>query len=194
MLSLRTDNVVAQESGSEDAAIATIIEKAGRLAAIAARNPGLGNPDNVRVVSVPAPEATSPSGCCTPWAGFGMTGTLVAPSVVAVCTGCVPGAIGPDLGIPWPQGTAFIGAPWSTVLTFHSTVPGPCTALFAWLSGGSPIAFNTTNIADCGANNLWAVDFSNNTVPPFPGDTIAVGFITASIGQVDHDLMHFEIQ
>ena len=191
-----------EEMAIDDVDIATILIQAKRFAAFAAANPWFSRPDQVSAVSVPASEAiASPSSCCTSWKGFDITGTLVAasrdPDVdVVPCVDCVGGAPAPNIGIPFPEAIFGVGRLLSTIVTFHSTIAGPCTVGFGWYSPGAGqfIAGNSLQLTDCGSNTIWLINFFGNQVPPAPGGAVAVGIIQALDGTVDVDYMQFFIQ
>ena len=142
----------------------------------------------------------STQACCSSWQGFDFTGVLsVAPTNSSgniACVNCVPSLNVNNLGMNFPEGRAFIGGLYSTTMTFHSTVPGPCTVGFLWINfaSGQPIQGLASNIADCGPNNVWVWEFFNFTVPNVPGNTIAVGIIQSSTGLTDVDFEQFSIQ
>lgn len=138
--------------------------------------------------------------CCNSWQGFDFTGVLsVSPtnsSGSIACVNCVPSLNPNNIGMNFPEGRAFVGGPWSTTMTFHSTIAGPCVVAFLWvnLATGQPISGLASNIADCGPNNIWVWEFFNFTVPNVPGDTVAVGIIQASNATFDVDFERFQIQ
>jgi hypothetical protein len=142
----------------------------------------------------------SPQTCCNTWKGFNFTGVLsLSPTNSSgniLCVNCVPGLNANNVGMNFPQGTAFVGNLWSTTMTFHSTIPGACKVGFLWvnLATRQPIAGLVSDIADCGGNNVWAWEFYNFAVPNVPGDTVAVGVIAASNGVTDVDFEQFRIQ
>jgi hypothetical protein len=153
-----------------------------------------------RRMPVPAAPIGSQS-CCSTWQGFDFTGLLAVaptdPNGPISCGGCVPGALGPSLGVPAPQGIAFQGLPWSTVMTFHSTIPGPCTVTFLWFKPpiAGPIQGFQGQINDCGTNAIWFNEFFGFIVPAVgPGNAVAVGIIQASNGTTDVDFEQFAIQ
>ena len=180
-------------AASNAATIAMAVEKAKKLTAFAAAHPKLFKSNDVTASTVEAagtPEG--PSSCCTSWQGFNITGTLPAPLQAGLpCNTC-----GPGLHIPFPQGTAFIGNNWSTVLTFHSEIPGPCTVTMAWWSVplNQFIAGGPENISDCGGNNIWWVSFPVLVPNGTAGPTIAIGIIQASDGTTDVDYTQFVIR
>ena len=159
------------------------------------------NPETVTATSAPAPEGTeSPQSCCAPFRGMTITDVIVSRTPPAgdpvPCFSCVPGADPFHIAVPFPEAIAFVGGPWSTVVTAHSQIPGPCTFGFVWFSVpfNGIVAGNSLNEVDCGANNVWLINFFNNTVPNVPGDAIAVGFVQAADGTVSTSFEQFVIQ
>lgn len=187
-------------AASNAATIAMVMEKAKRAAAFAAEYPQLFKSANVNAITAAVPEGSAtPSGCCSPWQGFNITGTTVSRVTAGVpCINCVPGGSQNHVAIPFPEGNAFIGANWSTTVTWHSKISGPCTVFYGWwsLSLGRWIAGAPQNIANCAPDgeNVWATWLTNITVPNAPGDTIAVSVIQSGAGPVDTDYMQFFIQ
>jgi hypothetical protein len=144
--------------------------------------------------------AVSAETCCNAWKGFNFTGVLsVAPTNSSgniACANCAAGLNPLNIGMNFPQGIAYVGGAWSTTVTFHSTIPGACKAGFVWvnLATRQPIAGLVSDIADCGANNVWVWEFYDFIVPNVPGDTVAVGVISASNGVSDVDYEQFRIE
>jgi hypothetical protein len=188
------------ESGRGAAGQARIESVVARVQRMVARSLRLGAPgatENVTAETVSLPDEISPRGCCSAWKGFNLTSTLVAPTVAGVpCINCLPGAGANHLAIPFPEGRAFQGGNYSTLLTFHSTIAGACSAHFVWfsLALNRVIAGNSWNTADCGSNNVWLINFFDNIVPPAPGNAVAIGVIVASDGTTDVDYKQFLIQ
>ena len=153
-----------------------------------------------RGVSQPAADAPTTDACCSAWQGFDFTGVLsVSPTNSSgniSCFNCVPSLNPSNIGMNFPEGRAFIGGTWSTTMTFHSTIAGPCVVAFLWVNAATrqTISGFASNIPDCGSNNIWLWEFFNFTVPNVPGDTIAVGIIQASSGAFDVDFEQFRIQ
>ncbi len=161
------------------------------------------NPETVTATSAPAPEGTeSPQSCCAPFRGMTITDVIVSRTPPAgdpvPCIGCVPGANPFHIAVPFPEAIAFNGNLWSTVVTAHVQIPGPCTFAFVWFSVpfNGLVAGNSLDIADCApqGNNVWLLNFFNNTVPNVPGDVVGVGFVQAADGTVSTSFEQFLIQ
>ena len=192
-----TRDADAADKAAGRPSIESVVERVKRMVTGSLRLGAPGAARNVTIHSVSAADPVSPEGCCSAWQGFNLTGTLVAPTRAGVpCVNCLPGGQANHLAIPFPEGRAFQGGNYTTLLTFHSTIPGACTAHFVWysLAFNQVIAGNTVNIMDCGPNNVWLVNFFDNIVPPAPGNAVAIGVIVASNGTTDTDYMQFQIQ
>lgn len=202
----RLETVIAGPDSPEAAAtsnaatIAMVMEKAKKAAAFAAEYPQLFKAADVNAVTVAVSEGSNaPSSCCSPWQGFNITGTTVSRVTAGVpCINCVPGGGQNHVAIPFPEGNAFIGAAWSTTVTWHSKVTGPCTVFYGWwsLSLGQWVAGAPQNIGDCApaGENVWVTWLTNIIVPNAPGDTVAVSVIQSPGGLIDTDYMQFFIQ
>ncbi len=135
--------------------------------------------------------------CCAPFGGFTVTDVIVARTTDGVpCVNCLPGAAANHIAVPFPEAVAFVGVNWSYVVTLHSQIPGPCTAVFLLFSVAlnQVIDGNSVDIADCGSNTLRLINFFNNPIPNAPGNAVAVGLVQASNGTVSTGFEQFVIQ
>lgn len=173
----------------------TRAESAALLRLIRTAGSGSGG---VRASSKQLPTSRS---CCSAFGGFNFSGVLAVSSTSGgtACDDCTATIPNPDLAIKFPESILFRGQSASSTMTFHSQIAGPCTAAFGWfnVSLNQFIDGGSMNLPDCGANNVWFVEFFDHVVPNLTqvvGTNILLGLITASNGTSKVDFEQFTIQ